>query len=75
MITTTKYFGIQSNYPKIVRTISSDEERNILADVIFEGLMENKAFIKEANETRRGLVKNPNKYPNLTLKYKGLLEK
>lgn len=73
--TPTKYFGIQSNYPKIIREASSNEGKNILADVIFEELMENRAFIKEANEARRGLVKNPNKYPNLTLKYKSLLKR
>lgn len=76
MITTiSKYFGIQSNYPKIVRTIRSDEEGDILADVIFEELMENKVFIKEAKNARKGLIENPNKYPNLTLKYNRFLEK
>jgi len=74
MITVSKYFGIQSNYPKIVGTVSSDEGRNILADVIFEELMENKVFIEEAKVARKKLIKNPEELPNLTLKYKGLLE-
>ena len=73
--TPTKYFGIQSNYPKIVRTTSSDEGQNILADVVFEELMENKVFINEAKKARKGLIKAPDKYPNLTLKYKDFLKK
>ena len=73
--TASQYYGSQSDYPKMVRFVSSDEGQNIQADVIFEELMENKVFIKEAKEARKGLIKNPKRYPNLTLKYKSLIEK
>ncbi|OGH16230.1 MAG: hypothetical protein A3C22_02990 [Candidatus Levybacteria bacterium RIFCSPHIGHO2_02_FULL_37_10] len=73
--TPTKYYGIQRNYPKIVKEISSEEGEAILADVIFDELLQNKVFISEARKARKGLIKNPDKYPNLSLKYHNYIKK
>ena len=72
--TITGYYGTQTDYPKIVRDVSSDEGENILADVIFEELIENKVFISEAQNAKKGLIKDADNYPNLTVKYQKYLK-
>ncbi len=74
MITITKYYGAQADYPKIARYASSDEWEAILADVVFEELINNKVFISEAQKANRDVIKNPQKYPNLTVKYQNYLK-
>lgn len=73
--TPTKYYGIQSHYPKIVRTASAQKGKNIFIDVIFEELLENATFLNEAKKARRKLTRNLKKFPNLSLKYKSFLKK
>lgn len=73
MTTLTKYFGVPSSYPNITKQTSSDEGERIRADVIFEELVNNKVFIRESEEAIMGVSKNPDKFPNLSLKYKKIL--
>ena len=73
MTTLTKYFGIPSSYPKITKQTSSEEGESIRAEVIFEELVNNEVFIRESEEAITEVTKNPDKFPNLSLKYKKLL--
>lgn len=74
--TPTKYFGDAKTYnPKTNIPESYQEMPNYLADVIFEELLNNKAFLLEAKEAMSKLVKDPKQYPNLSVRYKNFIEK
>ncbi len=73
--TPIKYFGDQTTYPRMIKDISLEDVSNIEADVVFEELINNRKFIKEAKRARKDVINNPNKYPNLSLKYSNLLKK
>ena len=67
-VTVSEYYGVRKSYPKILREVySKDPISHIYIDVIFDELTTNKAFVKEAREARKGVIKNPNKYPKLTI--------
>lgn len=74
-ISPTQYFGVKDSYPKIVNESLSDEIKNIYMDVVFDELIENKSFKKEAQLARKRVIKNPSSFPNLSLKYKGFFKK
>lgn len=74
--TPISYFGVKNTYDyKAVKRTSLDDMPNVVADVIFDELISNKTFIKEAKEARKKLLKNPKKFPNLSLKHKSFIEK
>lgn len=63
------YFGVKNTYNfRAVERTSLDNIPDIRADVIFDELMNNKTFIKEAKEARRRLLKNPDEFPKLSFK-------
>lgn len=74
--TPTIYFGEEKNYkPKANIPESYDEFFNCLADVIFEELVNDKRFIEEADKAISKVVRDPNKLPNISVKYKKLFDK
>jgi len=73
--TPIKYFGDKTTYPRMIKDISSEDVSSIEADVVFEELINNETFIAEAKQARKGVTNNPDKYPNLSLKYSNLLKK
>lgn len=73
--TPIKYFGDKTTYPRMVKDISLEDVSNIEADVVFEELINNEIFIAEAKQARKGIVKNPDRYPDLSSKYSNLIKK
>lgn len=73
--TPIKYFGDKTTYPRMVKDINLEDVSKIEVDVVFEELMNNEIFIAEAKQARKGIAKNPDLYPNLSLKYSNLIKK
>ncbi len=73
--TKSQYYGDKSSYPRLIKDISANTLPNMLVDVVFEELVENKVFIAEAKMARKGVIHDISKYPNLSLKYSKYIKK
>ena len=74
MNATITYYGLTNDYES-ANVVKVNDFKDYLTDVVFDELINDEKFIKEAEKARSKIIRNPQNFPSISSKYKNLIEK